>query len=229
MQIIRLTARYAIATCLFVLGAYFAVRAYADAASSIDLEEGSAGSLNRGLLLAALLCMGLAAIVAFLPEFIPGQGRESLIRKWRGNQLAEDIEALPRGATVTLVSADRSALEGDREREVLRPEHADTSVVLCELSNEHDGTRSLMRYVDVAAARTHSPARVPQVILYTDTQAQNLQDAWRDADSADIERALEEVNINRPILDLPPSAARELSHTIRSSVANGPSLDNAGR
>lgn len=214
MPIVHLVVRYALAACALALAAYFLSRAVGNFASGIGQETGP-GEVNLPALLAGLFCMILAAVIAFLPEVLPGQGREALVARWRANQLAADIAALPRGETIKLASTDPDTLENEWERDVLRPNDG-SSVVLCELRTNRAGKRSLLRYVDVDAVETGAPGRVPEVILATETDARNLEDAWRAADPADIARALARVDFNRLVLDLESKDARDLSLEIRN-------------
>lgn len=164
-----------------------------------------------------LLFWGLAALVAFLPEFIPGQGREALLRKRRCRQLGEEIAQLPRGEAVRLEGNDPHSRAEEAGRRILRPTEEDPRVVLCELAARESGERTLLRYLDLQAKQRGIPARTPEVILYTDTEAHHVREAWAEADARDIDRALEEVNFKRLLMDITPTQAMVMAEDIRAA------------
>lgn len=214
---IRLTVRYTVAGVLGLIGGYFVLRAIADMAIEIRDAE-SAPPADGATLLLPLLFLGLAALVAFLPEFIPGQGRAALVEEWRCRQLGEAIARLPRGEVVRIDAHDPYVVGEEPARHFLRPADEDSRVVLCELTERSDGGRSLHRFLDLRAKRRTTPARFPDVILITATKARTIGEAWSKADPSDIDLGLKQVNINQLIMPISASHARGLARDINRTL-----------
>lgn len=212
---IRLIVRYTVAAALAIVGGYFVLRAYTEMTAGI-LDVEASPPRNWDPLVLVLLFWGLAALVEFLPEFIPGQGCEALLRKRRCRQLGKEIVQLPRGEAVRPEGNDPHSRAAGDGRRILRPAEEDPRVVLCELAVRESGARTLLRYLDLQAKRRGIPARTPEVILYTDTEAHHVSEAWAEADARDVDRALEEVNIKRLLMDITPTQAMVLARDIRA-------------